>query len=198
MHIVVFGAGGRAGSAVVERGLDMGHEITAFARTPAKLAHLEDKPGLHIIEGDVGDHDAVVAALAGQEAVISALGAGTLEPTTYLHDISHTVVRAMQDHGPRRLVVLSHVGVLLTKVDPQYQHVAEEHRRNFAMLQASDLDWTAVCPPGIVNEPAHGHIEAVAGKRAPNWTISRFDLADFMLEEAASQAFPRQAVGVSN
>jgi uncharacterized protein len=200
MEIVVFGSTGRVGSALVERALDQGIGVTAFARDPSKLARIAvvGAEDLRIVQGDASDPAAVTDALAGSDAAVSALGAGTLEASTYLHDITHTVVAAMQEHGPRRLVVVSHVGVLLTKVDPQYQHVADEHRRNLAMLQASDLDWIAVCPPGIVNEPAHGHVEAVVGKRAPNWTISRYDLADFMLDQVAGDSYLRRTVGISN
>jgi putative NADH-flavin reductase len=198
MNVVVFGGSGKAGSAIAERGLDRGDSVTAFSRTVGRLGPLAGRPGLRVLTGDASDPQAVEAALVGQDAVLSALGAGTLEPTTYLHDITHVVVDAMRDKGPRRLIVISHVGVLLKKVAPEYQHVAEEHRRNLALLEGSDLDWTAVCPPGIADEPAQGHVEATAGARAPNWTISRFDLADFMLDQIGSDRFSRVAVGVSN
>jgi putative NADH-flavin reductase len=198
MKIVVFGSTGRAGSAVVERALDMGSEVTAFARSPERLAWLEGRKGLHIALGDALDAASVEEALKDGEAVISALGSGTLDPTTHLSEMTTGLVNAMRATGPRRLVALSHVGVLLKKVDPQYQHVAEEHRRNLRILEESELDWVAVCPPGIVSEPAHGHVEVVAGARAPNWTISRFDLADFMIEQTQSGEFLNQAVGISN
>lgn len=198
MRIVVFGSTGRAGSAVVERALDMGHDVTAFARSPERLAWLQGREGLNIALGDATDGVAVVEALKGGDAVVSALGSGTLDPTTHLSEMTAGLVAAMRSEGPARLVALSHVGVLLKKVDAQYQHVVDEHRRNLVILEESGLEWIAVCPPGIVSEPAHGHVEVVAGSRAPNWTISRFDLADFMLEQAASGEFLNQAVGISN
>jgi len=198
MRIVVFGSTGRAGGAVVERALDMGHHVTAFARSPERLAWLKGRNGLTISVGDAMDERSVIEALKGGDAVISALGSGTLDPTTHLSEMTTGLVAAMRSEGPSRLVALSHVGVLLKKVDPQYQHVAEEHRRNLRILEESGLEWVAVCPPGIVSEPAHGHVEVVAGARAPNWTISRFDLADFMIEQTESGEFLNQTVGISN
>lgn len=198
MRITVFGSTGRAGSAIVERALDMGHEVTAFARSPERLAWLEGRPRLSVVHGDALDQASVEPGLAGAEAVVTALGAGTLDPSTHLSEMTSNLVKVMQAVGLRRLVALSHVGVLLRKVDPRYLHVAEEHRRNLKVLQESGLDWIAVCPPGITDEPAHGHAEPVPGARGPNWSISRFDLADFMLEQLDGDEFVRQTVGVSN
>ena len=198
MKITVFGSTGRAGSAIVERALDMGHEVAAFARSPERLAWLEGRPRLSVVPGDALDQAAVESAVDGAEAVVTALGAGTLDPSTHLSEMTANLVKVMQTVGPRRLVALSHVGVLLKKVDPRYLHVADEHRRNLKVLQDSGLDWIAVCPPGITDEPAHGHTEPVPGARGPNWSISRFDLADFMLERLDGDEFLRQTVGVSN
>jgi putative NADH-flavin reductase len=198
MKIVVFGSTGRAGSAVVERALDMGHEVTAFARSPERLVWLEGRAGLSLSAGDALDQAVIESVLAGHDAVVTALGSGTLDPSTRLSEMTSALVEAMGAKGPRRIVALSHVGVLLKKVDPQFQHVVDEHHRNLRTLQESDLDWIAVCPPGIVDEPAHGHVEARPGTRAPNWTISRFDLSDFMLEQLDSDEFLLQTVGVSN
>ncbi|MCJ7831839.1 MAG: NAD(P)H-binding protein, partial [Actinobacteria bacterium] len=139
MRIVVFGSTGRAGSAVVERALDMGHDVTAFARSPERLAWLQGREGLHIALGDATDEVAVVEALKGGDAVVSALGSGTLDPTTHLSEMTADLVAAMRSEGPARLVALSHVGVLLKKVDAQYQHVVDEHRRNLVILEESGL-----------------------------------------------------------
>ena len=72
MKVVVFGASGKTGVHVVEQALAAGHDVTAFVRTPAKLTI--QHPNLSVFQGDVMNAEQVDQAIAGQDAVISALG----------------------------------------------------------------------------------------------------------------------------
>ena len=71
MRILVFGATGPLGRHVTDGALSAGHQVTAFVRTPGRLA---PRPGLQEMAGDVLDASAVAAAVPGHDAVISALG----------------------------------------------------------------------------------------------------------------------------
>ena len=51
MKLVIFGATGTVGEKVVEQALEQGHQVTAFARTPAKLN--VQHPNLLLFQGDV-------------------------------------------------------------------------------------------------------------------------------------------------
>jgi len=68
-HVAVIGATGRAGSRIVDELLSRGHEVTAIARSAAKLA---SRPGLTPRAVDARDDAALAAALAGHDAVVSA------------------------------------------------------------------------------------------------------------------------------
>lgn len=72
MKLLVFGATGGTGKELVRQALQQGHVVTAFARDPGKikLAHAN----LRVVRGDILQADSVEAAVAGQEAVLSALG----------------------------------------------------------------------------------------------------------------------------
>lgn len=72
MKLLVFGATGGTGSRLVEQALQQGHEVTAFARDPAKIHVKHDN--LRVVTGDVLDRDSVNAAVKGQDGVLSALG----------------------------------------------------------------------------------------------------------------------------
>ena len=77
MEIVVFGASGQVGRLVVRQALEQGHTVTAFARTPAKLAEAGVSDGharLRVVQGDVRDAGAVAEAVRGRDAVVSAVG----------------------------------------------------------------------------------------------------------------------------
>jgi putative NADH-flavin reductase len=70
--VLVFGATGRTGRALVEQALAQGHIVTAFARDPRKIRTMHKN--LRVMQGDVLNHDAVGEAINGQDAVLSALG----------------------------------------------------------------------------------------------------------------------------
>jgi len=72
VKLLVFGATGGTGRALVEQALAQGHAVTAFARDPAKVrvAH----QNLTIARGNMLDSSSVEAAVQGHDAVLSALG----------------------------------------------------------------------------------------------------------------------------
>ena len=72
MKLLILGATGGTGRQLVQQALKQGHVVTAFARDPAKVTPPHDN--LRIAKGDVMDPAAVDAAVAGQDAVVSALG----------------------------------------------------------------------------------------------------------------------------
>ena len=105
MRITVFGATGPAGRLAVHRALDQGHEVTAYARNPAKL---DERPGLTVVAGELDDAAAIQTALTGADAVISLLGPGrdkaSIEP---LVPGMQTIVDQMAEADVRRLVATS-------------------------------------------------------------------------------------------
>ena len=72
MKLLVLGATGGTGRALVEQALAQGHVVTAFARDPSKVRTTH--PNLHVVKGDILDPASVEAAVRGQDAVLSALG----------------------------------------------------------------------------------------------------------------------------
>jgi len=202
MKLLIFGASGHTGRELVRQALERGHSVTAFVRQPSKLA--SPHPHLRIIQGDVGDATAVRAALPNQDAVVSALGVGTplKHDLTVIDGVRH-IVQAMEAEGPRRLLYLSFigvpesrgsVGVVLRYIAPiPLREEIADHEAKETLVRSSTLDWTIVRPPKLTNGPRTGKYRS--GENVRTWiplpTLSRADLADFMLRELETPAHVR-------
>ncbi len=109
MKLLIFGSTGGTGRELLKQALEQGHSVTAYARNPAKIDGIKHA-SLQVIRGDVLDPTVVQSAVAGQEAVLSTIGAGA-ERTTLREDGTRNIVAAMEKTGVRRLVCQSSLGV---------------------------------------------------------------------------------------
>ncbi|MBI2333369.1 MAG: NAD(P)H-binding protein [Chloroflexi bacterium] len=151
MKIVVFGASRGVGLEVVKQALEAGHTVTAFVRSPEKFT-IKDA-NLIVFKGDSMDADAVKKAIAGQEAVISALGP-TRPPVPHMMETSaKNIVAGMKKHGIRRLVSTTGAGVRQPEDKPKFidhfigfllnllaKDVVLDSAENVKVIQASELD----------------------------------------------------------
>ena len=69
MKVLIIGATGGTGRILLEKAVEQGHEVTALARNPSAVAPRDYRP--RVLRGNVLDPDAVEAAVAGQDAVLS-------------------------------------------------------------------------------------------------------------------------------
>jgi putative NADH-flavin reductase len=191
--IVVFGSTGRTGSAVLERAAARGHVVTAFARSPEKV-----RGSANVIVGDAFDFEAVAAAIVGHDAVVTALGVSTLGPTTDLSVPTANVVRGADAAHVSRLAAVLNVAVFFAKSSERYAEIRKEHLRNLQTFRTSSLEWVGLCPASILDEPGEGSYQAVVDAKAPGGGISRFDLADALLDALERDDWVGHPVGVSN
>jgi nucleoside-diphosphate-sugar epimerase len=108
MKELVIGSMGNRGRLVVDRLLEYGHEVTAFARCPSAITQTRDR--LRVVQGDARDVASLDRAVASQAAVVAAFGPRTLAKSDVQEVFMRNLVAAMQHHGVRRLVNLSSWG----------------------------------------------------------------------------------------
>ena len=210
-RIMVLGATGKTGTQIVRQALESGHDVSALVRDPARLA-IND-PKLKVVTGDVLDSASVERALAGgYDAVISALGVFHREPRTELSRGTVNVIRAMQQHGISRLVVVSSLGAgdskgqgsLLARVLQRFllKHVLADKDRQEAAIMASDLEWTILRPPQLTDEPGIRDDLVVwsgaATREKRTWKVSRASVARAALQAVTGPRYLRQAVNLSD
>ena len=206
MRLLVFGATGGTGRALLDQGLAQGHQVTAFVRNPAAL---EARPGLTIVQGDVTDAAAVGRAVAGHEAVLSALGPRGGEYGVLPGGVQN-IVAAMSQAGVRRLIHVSSFGVgdslaqmgwvARQIVVPLFLRKAlDEKEIEEGIIRASDLDWIIARPGGLEDGPRTGVYRCITDphEKVGQPRIARADVADFMLQNLADERFVRRAVGLT-
>ena len=199
-RLLVFGASGGTGREIVSQALERGLQVTAFVRKPARLA--VRNASLRIVQGNVADRSCVAAAVADQDAVISALGVGRpLRHDAAVVDGIRNIIQAMHDQDLRRFIYLSFIGVRESRKDAGWmlRYVARwplsseiaDHEAKEALVRSSQSDWTIVRAPKLTNGPYTGSYRAgeriVA--RSPLPELSRADVADFMLSQIVDTTY---------
>ena len=204
MQVVVFGATGGTGRELVKQALGHGHAVRAFVRNPDRLKVIHHR--LEVVTGDVQDAKGVAAAVAGQDAVLSALGVNDRKPNTVLSDATRTIVAAMKQEGVRRLLFLSSLGVGETKgqlgviynqilLPLLLKEIFADKETAETVVRESELDWTIVQPGRLTNARLTGKYRAGPDAAKGRWfpKIARADVADFMLNALERKQSIREA-----
>ncbi len=202
MRLLVLGATGPTGRALIDVALKSGDAVTALARNPAALGELSDR--VTIVQGDATSEREVAGAMRGQDAVISALGRGnSLSADTLFSRAATAVIAAAGQENVSRLVWMSSFGVgdtfasagLVQKFlfRTMMRGIYADKAIADAAIRASGLDWTLVYPGALTKGPAKGAYrvaDRIAMKGLPN--ISRADVAGFMHRAAHDREWIRR------
>jgi len=207
MNVLVIGAAGKTGRAVVEQAVAAGHHVTAFVHHATEYTA---PANVRVVEGDAADSAAIDAAVLGQDAVLDTIGGKTpYKVTTLEPSAAHAIIAAMQRHGVRRLVVTSMLGVGESIANaPFYERLlvatflrgADQDKTAMeGAVEASELDWVILRPAILTDAPATGNVrvfEAETGENAHK--ITRADLAAFMVAQLTTDEHLHQAVTIAN
>jgi putative NADH-flavin reductase len=213
MKLTIFGATGFSGQAILAEALKQGHEVTILVRDASKIP-IKHK-NLTIIEGNVLDPQTVASVIHHQEAVIQCLGVGGKgdgKPTTFISDATKIIVDEMQNQKIKRLIAMSNVGAgnsiafqpwFFTKIILPYfmkwlKVIIEDKNRMEPIIMNSNLDWTIVRCPNIVDKLAKGTCNATLDGKGLKLSITLPDLSKFMVDQLKQTAFIKQAPSVSN
>lgn len=213
MKVVIFGASGFSGKAILTEALKQGHEVTALVRDTSKI--LNKHKNLTLVEGNVLDAQLVASILSGQDAVIQCLGIGGKgdgKPNTFLSDATRIIVDEMQKQDIQRLVVMSNVGAgnsiaflptFFSKIILPYfmkwlQVIIDDKNRMEPIIMNSKLHWTIVRCPNITDKPAKNNCMASLDGKGLKLSVTLPDMATFVVNQLNEIAFVRQAPSISN
>jgi putative NADH-flavin reductase len=208
-NVLVLGATGGIGRALIEQAASGPFRVTAMVRDPSRLPKTADR--VRVVTGDVLKDGATLRnALDGQHAVVSALGVG---PSFRSHGLigraAPVLVAAMREAGVKRLVFTSAFGVGSTRQDTPWmprlfiatllRDVYRDKEAGERAIESSELDWTLVCPVGLTNGPRTGRYrtgERLSLNGFPR--ISRSDVAEFLLHQVQDESYRRTRVLIAS
>jgi len=202
--ILVLGATGGTGRLIVSQALARGHDVTALVRSPEKVSDLK---GDKVVVGDVRDEKALLEALKGQDAVVSALGTpgSPFREVRLLSTATRALVSAMKAEHVSRLVCITgmgagdsagHGGFLFDNVifPLLLKKVYADKNRQEAIVRDSGLDWILVRPSVLNDKPSEGSIRALTDlSDFHGGSISRQDVATFVLDQLRADAWLHRA-----
>ncbi len=211
MQLTIFGATGMVGKHIVRHAMASGNYVKAFGRNVESLID-EDlrNENFKAIKGYVFDENDVFDAIKGSDAVLSTLG-GSFDGTDKTRSLGiKNIIIQMEKAGVQRIVALGGMGILNAddntllidkpSYPKEYLPVGKEHLQAYLYLKNSNLDWTIVGSPDLVDAEATGeYITAADRPPTPNkGKINAGDLALFMVSEITKNQYINYRVGISN
>ncbi|CAH1794768.1 unnamed protein product [Owenia fusiformis] len=206
IRVAVLGATGQTGTRVVQQALDAGHAVKALVRSPEKMSIKHER--LQIEKVNIFDTSSMLPHFKDTDAIVHCVGVNVQwNPTTLFSDSIKAIVEAMRGAQIKKIAILS-LQLSDAKISEEFgwlmkwafslffwfikpitdDVVKMEH---YLQGECDDLEWTAVKPVQLVNKPPSGkiihHNEGQYLEGGQNWTISRGDVAKFMLQVVTSK-----------
>lgn len=211
MNITVFGGTGETGLLLIQKALAAGHRVTAFARNPTKVSFQHNN--LSIVQGNLDEPQNIDKAVSGADAVISILGPTGKTQGLLISNGLKNIIATMEKNGVQRLIATTTpsypgpkdrfqfgfafgVWMVKTLLKDTYQDIVATG----TAVANSKLDWTLVRLPMLSNQPASGNLNIgyTGDGKVKLFSLSRADLADFLLKQLEAKTYLRQAPVISN
>jgi uncharacterized protein YbjT (DUF2867 family) len=208
MKLFVLGGTGKVGRLVVEQALEAGHQVTVVGRDPQRLGSLTGR--VEFAQGDATD-PATLDRMAGSEAVISTLSADRSRAPDTMTRAMRETVKAMSRHGIKRIVILTNTSaqapddrptviqrLIRSVLELKLGRINDDHRGQAKVLLESDLDWTIVRAPRLVDRPRSGRVQIGNLDSSAHISIGRAELAACILRCAVGGEHVREMPLVSS
>lgn len=177
-NVLLIGATGFVGSAVLNELVSRGHKVTAVARNVEKVAKSEL---LDVVKEDVANVDAIAKLAEGKDAIISAYNPGWTNPdiATLISENYPKILSAAKKSGVKRLLIVGGAGTLfcapgLRVVDsgaiPEEIMGGVRPLGDFylnTLMNENDIDWVFFSPAGVFDQQ---------GKKTGNYRLGKDDL----------------------
>ena len=177
-NVLLIGATGFVGSAVLNELVERGHNVTAVVRNVEKIAKNDL---VTAVKEDVANVEAIAKLAEGKDAIISAYNPGWMNPeiATLIIENYPKILEAAKKSGVERLLIVGGAGTLfcapgLRVVDsgaiPEEIMGGVRPLGDFylnTLMNENDIDWIFFSPAGVFDQE---------GKKTGNYRLGKDDL----------------------
>ena len=192
-NVILIGASGFVGSAILKEALYRGHKVTAIAPNPEKITI--ENPNLTIVKADATNPEILAGLSKGMDAVISAYNPGWTNPRQYEETLENypKIVEGTKRAGVKRLLIVGGAGTLFVAPDVRLVDTGNlpaewlpgvksmgEFYLNYLMKE-KEVDWVFFSPAGNLGN---------MGQNGPGERTGKFRLGkDDMLFDEKGESF---------
>ena len=186
-NVIILGASGNIAKHVIDILVKKDYiNLTLFLRDKTRLSN-KDISKCRIIEGNVLEYNQLKEAVKGQDIVYVNL-AGDLE------QMAKNIVKAMEETGVKRIIVISSIGIYETPLRP----VLKPYRKLADVIEASNLDYTILRPTWFTNDNEVDYEITRKGEPEKGSVISRKSIATFIVNIiGVPEKYVRENLGVN-
>ena len=208
-NVLLIGATGFVGSAVLNELIERGHNVTAVVRNVEKIAKNDL---VTAVKEDVANVEAIAKLAEGKDAIISAYNPGRLNPeiATLITENYPKILEAAKKSGVKRLLIVGGAGTLFCAPDlrvvdsgaiPAEIMGGVRPLGDFylnTLMNENDIDWVFFSPAGVFDQEGKKTGSYRLGKddlivdAEGNSHISVQDYADAMLNELEQPAHHKE------
>lgn len=177
-NVLLIGATGFVGSAVLNELVSRGHKVTTVVRNIEKLAKSDL---VNAVKEDVANVDAIAKLAEGKDAIISAYNPGWTNPdiATLITENYPKILEAAKKSGVERLLIVGGAGTLFCAPGLRVVDSGAIHEEimggvrplgNFylnTLMNENDIDWVFFSPAGVFDQE---------GKKTGNYRLGKDDL----------------------
>lgn len=192
-NVLIIGASGFVGSALLNEALYRGHRVTAVGRNPDKIN--VSHPHLTVVKTDVTNPTQLAELAKGMDAVISAYNPGWDNPRLYEDTLENypKIVEGVKRAGVRRLLIVGGAGTLFVapglrlvdsgKLPAEWLPGVKSLGKFYLeyLTREKDIDWVFFSPAANLGN---------LGQNGPGQRTGRFRLGkDDLLVDANGDSF---------
>lgn len=151
-----------------------------------------------MVQGNVTNFDDCKKVVEGVDGVCVILGTrNKLEATTELSTGTANLIKVMKALNVSKLSIVMSSFLLrpLSEVPAMFHRLNDEHQRMLDLTKSSDLEFIAILPPHIADEPSTEYV--VLHDEAPGRLVSKHDLAKFIVDSLDQPEHYGQVCGIA-
>lgn len=199
--IALIGATGKAGKYILTKLLERNYQVKLLLRNPENFQI--QNPLIKIIKGDARDYDSIENLIENCDLVISALGQPKGEKTIF-SDATSNIIKAFSSEKGRYILITglsvnspfdskNESVIAATKwMHENYQETTSDKQKEYEILSKSNLDWTVLRLPLIVQTDVISKIGASI-EDCKGRSVSASSLAEFISNEIENEEYIKKS-----